>query len=201
MPVRNEREYRKAAEFRAIEDEGSNYKVVGYATTFNDPYLLFDDGEYRLFEQVDPNAFDEADMSDVIFQYDHDGMVFARQKNGTMSLEIDEHGLKVIADLSKTQASRDMYEAIRSGLVSEMSFAFTVREDSYDKEKQLRSILKIARVFDVSAVSIPANPNTEISARNFANGVIEQMKAERLEQEQLSLEKEKLKLLGGYFND
>lgn len=201
MPVKNEREYRKAAEFVPVEGEENNYKVVGYATTFNDPYLLYDDGEYRMNEQVDSHAFDEADMSDVIFQYDHDGMVFARQKNGTMTLEVDEHGLKVTADLSKTQASRDMYEAIRSGLVSEMSFAFTVREDSFDKEKSLRTITKIKRVFDVSAVSIPANPNTEISARNYANGVIERMKAERLEQEQLSLEKEKLKLLGGFYND
>lgn len=198
MPVRNEREYRKAIEFRALPD--SEFIVEGYATTFDDPYLLWDDGQYKIYEQVDRNAFEGSDMSDVIMQYDHSGMVFARIKNNTLSLDIDDHGLKIRADLSKTQQSREMYEAISTGLVSEMSFAFTVQEDAFDNEKGLRTILKIKKVYDVSAVSIPANPNTEINARSV-DGFIEQMKAERLEKEQLSLEKEKVKLLGGLIND
>lgn len=172
------RDYRQAVELRAAENE--EYIVEGYATTFNQPYVMysFDGIDYK--EQVDARAFDEADMKDVIMQYDHNGMVFARQKNGTLQLACDEHGLKIRADLSKTQQARELYEAIKTGLVSEMSFAFTVQEDKYDNEQHLRTITKIKKVYDVSAVSIPANPETEISARSYFDGVIEAEKQEML---------------------
>lgn len=195
MPIKNDREYRlMVQELRKLEDEDQRYIVEGYATTFNDPYLLYDDGEYKLYEEVDRKAFEKTDMKDVIFQFDHQGMVYARNKNGTLELTTDDHGLKVRADLSRTQASREMYEAIAAGLVDQMSFAFKVRKDSFDKEKRLRTILDISRLYDVSAVSIPANPGTEISARSYADGVIEQLKAERLEQE-LAEKRAKIKIL------
>lgn len=195
MPVKNDREYRfMVQELRKIQDESSKFIVEGYATTFDDPYLLFDDGEYKIYEQVDRKAFDKTDMKDVIFQYDHEGMVFARNKNKTLDLTIDDHGLKVRADLSKTQAARDMYEAIAAGLVDQMSFAFKVRKDSYDKEKSLRTILDISKLYDVSAVSIPANPGTEISARSYCEGVIAEAKAERLAKEN-EMKRQQIKIL------
>lgn len=191
--VTKAREYRKAIELRAAETD--DFVVEGYATTFNDPYVMFEMDGIQYKEEIDRHAFDEADMTDVIFQFDHEGRVYARQKNGTLFLSVDDHGLHIRADLSKTEGSRQMYEDIKAGLISEMSFAFTVKEDSYDNETRTRKITKIKKVYDVSAVSIPANPSTEISARDYFNGVIEAEKAERLLTEQRNNQKAKIKLL------
>lgn len=188
-----EREIRSAIEFRAADNE--EYIVEGYATTFNDPYEMMEFDGVKYFEEVDRNAFDGADMNDVIFQYDHAGKVYARQKNGTLFLAVDDHGLRVRADLSKTESSRSMYEDIRAGLVSEMSFAFTVAEDAYNNETHTRTIRKIKKVYDVSAVSIPANPSTNISARSYFDGVIEAEKAERLRADADKARRAKIRLL------
>ena len=179
MPIRNDREYRKAEPFEAKDE----MIVEGYASTF-EPYVLWREGDTEVREQIDPHAFDEADMSDVILQYDHEGRVFARQSNGTLELSVDDHGLKVRADLSWTQGARQLYEEIKSGMVTQMSFAFTIDEDEYDKKEHLRTVKRIRKLYDVSAVSIPANPGTEISARSFAEGVIEQERLERAEAEE-----------------
>lgn len=196
MPICKDREYRALVSFGAEnkDAEEKSYKVSGYASTF-DTYTLFEvDGiEYK--ERIDSHAFDTADMSDVIMQYDHTGKVFARTSNGTLAVSVDEHGLKIEADLSTTEASRELYDEIASGLVIKMSFAFKVAEEHYDSNSHTRVIDKIAKVYDVSAVSIPANENTEIFARSgFFNGVIEKERAERLEQTRKEAEKQKLKL-------
>ena len=190
MPIRNDREYRKSEPFEAKED---GYIVEGYASTF-DPYVLYSDGTTEVREQIDPHAFDDADMSDVIFQYDHEGRVYARQSNGTLELGVDGHGLKVRADLSKTEGARQLYEEIRSGMITQMSFAFTVAEDDYNKREHLRTVKRVRKLFDVSAVSIPANPGTEISARSYAEGVIEQERLERAEAEERDRKVRALKL-------
>lgn len=175
MPINTEREYRSAEAFNVSED---SYIVEGYASTF-EPYVMFSDGENDYSERIDPRAFDEANMTDVIMQYDHGGRVFARQKNGTLQLSVDDHGLKVRADLSKTEEARKLYEDIKAGMISEMSFAFTVDKDHYEKDTRTRVVDRIKRVYDVSAVSIPANPGTTIAARNYFDGVIEAERAER----------------------
>ena len=196
MAIKTDREYRNV-ELRDFELKDENYIVEGYATTFDDPYLLVELDGVKYYEQISRDAFDEADMSDVIFLYDHEGMVFARLSNNTLTLELDEKGLKVRADLSSTTQSREMFEAIKTGLVTKMSWAFTVREDAWDDETNTRTILKVKKVYDVSAVSIPANPDTSISARNYVNGVIERREAERL-QRQKKINQIKLKIkLGG----
>lgn len=198
--IRDNREYRTMQIQRREAQEGAekDYKVRGYASTF-EPYCLYSFDGVDYFEQIDAKAFDEADMSDIIFLYNHEGMVYARQKNGTLEVSTDEHGLLTVADLSSTQQSRDLFDAIDAGLVDQMSFAFTVREDSYDSKTHTRTILKIDKVYDVSAVSIPANPGTDISAvsaRDYFNGVIEAEKAERLEREkQLELAKAKFEFM------
>ena len=182
MAIKSDREYRMGIEFRAVEqteEEAPNYIVEGYATTFNDPYVLYEYQGEKYSEQIDRDALQEADMSDVIMLYNHEGMVFARMSNGTLEVSPNERGLYVRADLSKTQASREMYENIKAGLVTQMSWAFTVDEDSYDENTRTRSIMKIRKVYDVSAVSIPANPNTDISARAYWDGVIAEEKRRR----------------------
>lgn len=176
--VKNDREYRQMVEMRAKDDD--SYIVEGYATTFDDPYVLYDDGEYQIKEQISRDALNGSDMSDILFLYNHDGDVFARQKNGTLEVSADEHGIFVRADLSKTSKARAMYEDIKAGMVDQMSWAFTVSADEYDRKTQTRTITGIRKVYDVSAVSIPANPNTEISARAFCDGVIAEAEAERL---------------------
>ena len=193
--IRDNREYRLMSfETRSVEEDEKKYLVRGYASTF-EPYCLFEDEGIKYMEQVDPNAFDGTDLSDVIFLYNHEGMVYARQKNGTLNITVDERGLAVEADLSKTEQSRSMFEMIDSGLIDQMSFAFVVDDDEYDQRTHTRIIKHIKKVYDVSAVSIPANPDTDIesiSARSYFDGFIEIEKAERLEQEQrLALAKAK----------
>jgi HK97 family phage prohead protease len=165
--------------------------VEGYATTFDKPYLLYEFDGIKYYEVIDRNALIGADLSDVIMQYDHSGKVMARNSNNTLILEADNNGLFICADLSKSSAGKELYEEINSGLVTRMSWAFTVAEDSYNNETRTRTILKVKKVYDVSAVSIPANDDTEISARSFFNGVIEAEKQELLERKKKIL---KLKL-------
>lgn len=188
MAIKENREYRSIPmEIRMEQREGEepSFFVEGYASTF-EPYVLFEDDGIQYKEQILPEAFEECDMEDVIFCKDHEGTVFARTKNGTLEISVDEHGLFTRTDLSKTASARAMYEEIQAGMYSQMSFAFTVREDDYDKKEHLRTIRKVQKLFDVSAVSFPANPGTDISVatRDYFNGVIEAERAERLAKEE-----------------
>lgn len=186
------REYRKMTEMevRVADNTDEEYVVEGYATVFDTPYTLYDWGDYIVNEQIDSRAFDECDMSDVIMQYDHAGRVFARVSNKTLALEVDKKGLYIRANLGGTEEGRKLYDEIKGGYTTRMSFGFTVGadertiSDDYDTNVTtvLRKITKISKLYDVSAVSLPANDATEISARSFCDGVIEKLKAERLEQ-------------------
>ena len=204
MPQKSEREYRNfqlATEERAEGDE--EMRVSGYASTFNDPYILFEDDDIIYEEQVDSRAFDNTDMSDVIMQYDHEGRVFARMSNNTLSVNPDEKGLFIEADLGGTELGRQLYEEIRGGYTTKMSFGFIVdkdeelRRDSMDGRVLItRTITSISKLFDVSAVSLPANDGTSIgvSTRNQINGAIEAIRAERLEAERLELERRRAEI-------
>ena len=185
------REYRRM-EIRAkeVDDQTKEEcKVDGYASTFNEPYELYTFDGYTVREQIDPHAFDECDMSDVIMQYDHQGRVFARNSNGTLQIKTDEHGLYMEADLSGTEIGRQLFEEIKGGYTTKMSFGFTVDEDKREITENvadgtvdvLRTITKIRKLYDVSAVSLPANDGTEISARSYSDGVIAELEAERLQ--------------------
>lgn len=209
MPQKTNREYR-AFNVLAEEDEK---RVKGYASTFNEPYTLFSDDEYELREIIDEGAFDNCDMSDVIMQYNHEGRVFARQKNGTLNLTIDKPtGLFINADLGGTELGNQVYEEIRGGYTDKMSIGFTVDKaaDIWTREivdgvtVETRRIMAVKRLFDVSAVSIPANPNTSIesvSVRALVDGAIDKLKAERLEAARIELERRraevKAKFIGG----
>lgn len=173
----------------------SSYYVEGYATTFNMPYMLYEYDGIQYFEVIDRNALEGADLSDVIMQYDHSGKVLARNSNNTLGIEPNENGLFIFADLSKSNAAKELYEEIANGLITKMSWAFVVSEDKFDSNTRTRTILKIQKVYDVSAVSIPANSGTDISARSYVNKVVDAKKQEMLLQ-RVALVKLKL-LLGG----
>ena len=205
------REYRNFNSIERRESEDGEKIVEGYATTFNQPYELFRDaweGETYIFvEQVDANAFADTDMSDVIMQYNHEGRVFARTNNGTLGLDADMKGLHIRANLGGTEIGRQLYEEIEGGYTDKMSFGFRVGKDKVDRTEErdnetglvtvtvLRTILEISKLYDVSAVSLPANDATSISARSFCDGVIEEIKKDYLEREKRERQKRKIRLL------
>ena len=172
-------------------DNDNECIVIGYATTYNQPYVLYEDESYRLLEQVAPGAFDGCDMTDVLFQLNHEGRVYARTKNNTLTLLSDNHGLKTIGKLGGTDIGRQIYQEIRGGYLDKMSMGFKVLEDiremTTDHETGvkicLRTITKIKKLYDVSVVDQPANDMTSISARSLLDGEIERAEAERLERE------------------
>ena len=189
--------------------EGDSERVVsGYATTFNQPYELYrfnvTGGVYIVNEQIDAHAFDETDMSDVVMQYDHEGRVFARISNGTLDLDPDEHGLHIRANLGGTEIGRQLYEEIEGGYTTKMSFGFRVGEDKREETVErnnetgvttttiLRTITKISKLYDVSAVSLPANDATSISARNFGEGVVAEIMEEVQKREK---QKQKIRII------
>lgn len=194
MPAKpHERQYRSLLSPLAPVSTGaekrfeSDYYVEGYASTFNDPYMLYKFDGIEYWEVIDPDAFRDCDMSDVLFQFNHEGRVFARQSNGTLVVEPQLHGLFVAADLGSTTSSRSMYEDIEAGLITRMSWGFMPDwdsiEDVYDEEsrKFTSTIHRVERIYDVSSVSLPADPNTEISARSYFDGAIKRIEAERLQ--------------------
>jgi HK97 family phage prohead protease len=194
MPTKiDKREYRRidAAEMETRTGDAGEMVVEGYATTFNMPYRLAGDDKVTVNEQIDRNAFVETDKSDVIMQYDHEGPVFARVSNGTLQLEEDDHGLKVTANLGGTERGRQLFEEIQGGYTNKMSFGFTVTGEKKERTRDadghvtiLRTITKIGKLYDVSAVSLPANDATEISSRTISDGLIaEALEEVRVEEE------------------
>ncbi len=179
MPIKEGREYR-SFQMNAAGDDGE-YEVEGYATTFGTAYELFD----GYYERIDAHALDDADMSDVIFQLNHQGAPFARKRNGTLEVDCDAHGLKVRAKLLGSQGGRELHESIKNGLVDRMSWGFSVAPDGweYDPDTRTSTITKVTKVYDVSAVSIPANDGTEIHARSYFDGVIESERRESAQRE------------------
>ena len=212
MAVKSDREYRDMTmEVRTAENEEAPEErkvVTGYASTFNEPYTLYEDDGWRFNEVVDNRAFENTDMSDVIMQYDHEGRVFARMSNNTLTVTPDEKGLLIEADLGGTELGRQLFEEIRGGYTNKMSFGFTVDGEDYldtkdvdGKALTVRTITSVRKLYDVSAVSLPANDATSISVRSLTDGEIERIRAERLEAEALELRRRKLlvkaKLNGG----
>ena len=207
------RQYRSfdVSRFERRTEDGGEKVVEGYATTFNQPYELWRDtwgGDVYVFlEQVDARAFDDCDMTDVIMQYNHEGRVFARTGNNTLALDPDAHGLHIRADLGGTEIGRQLFEEIEGGYTDKMSFGFRVSKDKREETEErneetgvrtvtvLRTILGISKLYDVSAVSLPANDATSISARNYCEGVIAEIKEEFLAREKRERQKRKIRLL------
>ena len=207
MPNKQEREYRNMV-IRALDSQEEDAKIVtGYASTFGERYTLFAGDGWRYDEIVEAEAFDDTDMSDVIMQYNHEGRVFARISNGTLEVDPDKHGLHTRANLGGTEIGRQLFEEIEGGYTTKMSFGFRVAADKREQTEEmneetgvrtitvLRTITEISKLYDVSAVSLPANDATSISARNYGEGVIAEIRQELLAREERERRKKLIKLL------
>lgn len=183
MPIKNDREYRNLGLFEQQAEDAENYIVRGYASTF-EPYLMFEQDGVTFNERIAPTAFENTDMSDVVFLRDHTGRVLARTRNNAIILTTDEHGLLSVTNLGLTEASKEMYEDIKAGNYTQMSFSFVVGEEHFEEAGNTvtRVIDSVRKIYDISAVAFPQNPGTDIgvSYRSLFNGVIEAREAERL---------------------
>ena len=210
MPANvKDREYRliNVADLEVREEQDGKKIVEGYATVFDVEYRLWGDAQYEVLESVDRHAFDHADMADVIMQYDHEGRVFARKSNGTLEIHTDDHGMKIRADLGGTEIGQQLYQEILGGYTTKMSFGFAVkkterkedRDETTGKVTVHRKITEIRKLYDVSAVSLPANDATEISARNISDGLIAEVKQERLAMEARTRKKNQIAITAESF--
>ena len=168
MQTRSLQLFAQTPEVKRID---SSYYVEGYAARY-EPYVLYEDYDGPIYERFDPGCFRDCDMSDVIMQLNHEGTVMARMSNGSLIVEPDDVGLFTAADLGRTEAARRLYEEISTGMITKMSWGFILGEYGYDAESRTIVHRSVKKIFDVSAVSIPANQNTEINARSWADGVI-----------------------------
>lgn len=171
--ISSEKCYRSAS-WEAEQGE----KISGYALVFNQRTVLFKDPETGLEygEQIDRHALDSANMSDVVLKYNHTGRVLARTRNNSLVLSVDDHGLKIVADMSGSDEALSILKDIRSGLLDKMSFAFTTAPNgaTWDTATRTRTVTHIDRVFDVSVVDLPAYEQTEVSARSLFTPFAEQ---------------------------
>ena len=171
--------------------------VQGQAVTFESETVLFKCGNTEYKEVIDRNAFNETDMTDVIFNYNHGGKVVARTRNNTLKLSIDSNGLNIEARLDGTEEGRRLYEEIKGGYIDRMSFCFIVKEESYNQETHTWRVLKIDKLYDVSAVDFPAYDTTSISARSSRLAVAEK-EQKALERAQLQKDRSKKLLYKTY---
>ncbi len=164
------RDYR-AFEIRAQPGEGDtpSYRVEGYAAVFDQETVLYECEGVKYKEVIDRNSFNGADVRNVVMNYNHGGKPVARTKNGTLVLTVDNKGLRIAANLGGTAEGRQLYEEIKGGYIDQMSFAFTVKDEHYDRKAHLRRITGFERIFDVAAVDMPAYDGTSIAARGFAS--------------------------------
>lgn len=153
-------------EFRDAED--GSLLVQGQPVVFNQETVIWECEGIQYKEKIHPRAFEEAEMHDVVFNVDHEGKPAAKTKNGTLKLFVRSDGLYMEADLSRNKTGRELFEDIKNGFYDRMSFAFSVLEDTYDRETRTRTILRIKRLYDVSAVTFAAYEQTSISARSWA---------------------------------
>jgi len=196
IPIRTGKELR-FADIAPVIAEENEMIVEGRAVVFNTPTVLFKiDGE-EYYEVMEPECLDEADMSDVVFRYNHNDQMFAmaRTRGGSLQLTKDEAGLKIQAKLFDISQARDLHTLIKAGAIDKMSFAFTIREESFDRETRTWHVRKIDKVFDVAAVDQPAYDATSISARKVLDLERERMAALERTQELESFNARKRALL------
>lgn len=181
-------------QFRAEETEDNKMEIKGYAAVFNSPET------YDYTEVISDKAFEETDMSDVVLRYNHNDsfMVLARTRNKSLELSVDDKGLYMDARLQDDITEhRNIFNAIKSGLIDKQSFAFTIDEYDYDNDTDTMTITKIGKLYDVSVVDQPFYNATDVSiARNQNNEMLEIRNRLRKEHEdKMKLEEKKKELL------
>jgi len=169
-----------------FEEQENKMVLEGYAITFNQDTLIGDE-KYGFIESIDRNALSDMAMKDVPMKYNHmdSFLIIARTKNKSLSLSVDNIGLKVHAELLDTQSNQDIYKMVRSGLLDKMSFAFTVSEQTWNREGKIpkRVITKVDRLYDVSVVDVPAYESTSVYARSLEAMELDLKAMELAEQE------------------
>lgn len=175
---KEEAQARALTVFSSTEPEAkrldTEFYVEGYAARY-EPYVLYHDADGEpVYERFERGCFDNCDMSDIIYQYDHSGRVFARTSNGSLIVEPNEEGLFFAADLGRTEAAREHHGDVKAGMVTKMSWRFRLGDYYYDAENRTIVHRTVSKIYDVSGVSIPANDNTEINARAWVDGEIAQ---------------------------
>lgn len=188
-----EKEIRKLdIQFRAEENEDNKMEIKGYAAVYDSPET------YAYTEVIAKGAFDESDMSDVVLRYNHNDsfMVLARTRNKSLNLSVDDKGLFMDATLQDDITEhKNIYNAIKSGLIDKQSFAFTVEEDDYDYETDTRTITKIGKVFDVSVVDQPFYNDTDVSLASKNDDFMARREELRKQYEEEQEEKTRLEQL------
>lgn len=188
-----EKEIRKLdIQFRAEENEDNKMEIKGYAAVYDSPET------YAYTEVIAKGAFDESDMSDVVLRYNHNDsfMVLARTRNKSLNLSVDDKGLFMDATLQDDITEhKNIYNAIKSGLIDKQSFAFTVEEDDYDYETDTRTIKKIGKVFDVSVVDQPFYNDTDVSLASKNDDFMARREELRKQYEEEQEEKTRLEQL------
>lgn len=200
MPIKPERQYRSMSMTVQPKSEkliDTDYYVEGYAANF-ERYKLWDDGDSSVYEQFTRENFEGVDLSDVIMQYNHQGEVFARCKNGSLIVRLDDKGLFIAADLGRTQKGKEVYEMISKGMIDKMSWSFIPEGMHFDSKTRTVTYSGIKKIFDVSAVSIPANDTTDIHARSLIDGEIKKAAQELRHREALKLQIKIKTILGGF---
>lgn len=173
---------REAQEGEDVDDK--YYIVEGKPVVINEKTELFEFEGVKYFEIMEPGCFDGADLSDVVFNVNHgDGNhAVARTRNKTLELEVRDDGVYCKVKLDKANPRCvQVYTDIKSGLLDKMSFAFTIKEDSFNKDEKCFHVRKIGKVYDVSAVEHPAYEDTSISARRLESAEAEIKKAAEAE--------------------
>ncbi|WP_317405260.1 HK97 family phage prohead protease [Megamonas funiformis] len=158
----------------ASNDDENKQLVEGYAAVFNQRALIWESewSGWKYMEVIDRNAFNGADMSDTVFKYNHGdvAMILARTSNNTLTMTTDDKGLRISADIIDTNNGTDVYKLIKRGDLTKMSFAFTVKSEQteVDKENKIytRTITAFDKIYDVAVVDVPAYDGTSIQARS-----------------------------------
>ena len=148
-----------------LRQEGDENVVVGYGSVFNT--LSNELGGFR--EIIAEGAFEGRLNDDVRFLINHEGLPLARTTNGTLTLSTDERGLKYEARVANTSIGRDLVELMRNGTINQSSFAFVVEDDSWEVREgvNIRTINKVSRLYDVSAVTYPAYEEASVALRSM----------------------------------
>ena len=159
----------RLAEVRFEENEDKMI-LEGYAIVFEQETLIGDE-ERGFKEVISKDALSNTLMKDVPLKYNHmdSFLILARTKNKSLTLAIDEKGLKVHAELLNTHSNEDVYKMVQAGLLDKMSCAFTVKKQSWDRSGDIpvRRIEEIDRLYDVSVVDLPAYEGTSIYSRSL----------------------------------
>ncbi|WP_251926515.1 HK97 family phage prohead protease [Leuconostoc mesenteroides] len=153
----------KGLEVRDATSDDFIGQISGYAVVFNEP----SENLGGFIEYVNPDAFDNVNLSDVVALYDHNfANVLGRTSANTLKLDIDKKGLHFILDIPNTTLGNDVYTNIRAGNLKGMSFGFTVNSDEWGKDTDdtpKRTINSIGSLYEVSVVTMPAYQETTVA--------------------------------------